>query len=88
MKKIWAEKQPSVSKTWTSEIRTPPYLGHLHIQGTYCGPICMLTNLWNQDTSIKWTPEMVSEVSGLDRFQYTFEFDQRFDSRLTIGKQC
>ena len=36
--------------------------GHLRIQDTYCGPkccICMLTNPWNQDTSIKLTPEKV-----------------------------
>ena len=40
-----------------------------------CGPkccICMLTNHWNQDTSIKCTPEMVPRVSGLDRLHCSY----------------
>ena len=50
----------------TSEMRTPPYQGHL-----YCGLkccICMLTNPWNQET---WTPSIVPRVSRLERFHCT-----------------
>ena len=53
------------SLIWTLEISTPPYSGHL------LWSICVLTNPWNQDTSIKWTPEIVPRVSGLERFHCT-----------------
>ena len=48
------------------EIRTPPHSGHI-----LWSQFCMLTNPWNQDTSIKLTPEMVPWVSGLERFLCT-----------------
>ena len=69
---IW-QVQWNLANQETSIFRTPPYSGHLHIQNTYCGPkccICMLhvTNPRNQDTSIKWTLEMVPRMSGLERF--------------------
>ena len=35
---------------------------HLHTIMVACS--CMLINPWNQDASIKWTPEMVPRVSG------------------------
>ena len=48
----------------TSLIRSGPLKsGHLHIQHT-----TWLANPWNQDSSIKWTPEMVPRMSGLERF--------------------
>ena len=51
------------------EIRTPPHSGHL-----VWSQFCMLANPWNQDTSIKLTPEMVPWVSGLERFLCTFTY--------------
>ena len=60
-----AEQYSEISLIWT------PKSEQFHIQDTYCDPkccICLLANPWNQDTSIKWTPEMVPRVSGLERF--------------------
>ena len=41
---------------------------HLNDNVFWVGYICMLTNPWSQDTSIKWTPEIVPRVSGLAKF--------------------
>ena len=64
------------SLIWTSEIRTLPYSGHLmwsqmlhlRVNKSLKSGHLGTPDPSNQDTSTKWTPEMVPRVSELERF--------------------